>query len=409
VSRVASWLLLAVLFAAGSAEAQQTTLPYEQAIDGIPAGPFFLKPLLGVGVSGETNPLYAPDSANPDGDVVSRAALEFDAILPFKNSYARAGYNGVFRRFASDQIPNLKSRDVIAELSLKFSTRDRLVVHGIRTTGASETIPFDGSEQTPDGTPYQYGVYTLGADRYVPGRFGYEVAVVWSDLAFDQSNTTFQNFTGWDTTLDVHAPISPTLWIVGGVATRRYDNFYSSTGELFRKEYSNAVRGGVKGILGTGRFYHVILGYERASYPGGAGSDFDGLVGDAAIDLKFGPSTTMTIYGARRRWSSFYGDNNYYIADTIGTQFRHRWAELSEVGVTAALGRSNYADAFDVNSEDQHHRRDNEWGLETYGTLALGRIYGLRVSYLSRVRHTNENSLAYSQRSFGVQLVVGWR
>jgi len=408
VTRATRWALLAVMLAAGSARAQQTTLPYQQAIDGIPAGPFYLKPLFGLGVSGETNPLYEPAQTDPDSDVVSRAALDFDALLPFKNSYARAGYRGVFRSFAKNDVPDPKSRDVIAELSLKFSSQDRLVVHGIRTTGAAELLRFDGGERTYDGTPFQYGVYTLGADRFVPGNFGYEVAVVWSDLAFDQSTTTFFNFKGWDTTLDVNTPISPTMWLVGGIATRRYDHFISSTGELFRKESSNAVRGGVKGVLGTGRFYHVILGYERASYPGGEGSDFDGLVGDAAIDLTVGPSTALTIYGGRRRWSSFYGDNNYYLANTIGTRVRHRWPGTSEIGAIAELGRSNYSDPFDV-SVGGPHRQDNEWYLETYGTVAFGRLYGLRVSYMARVRHSNDDTVDYSQRALGVQIVVGWR
>jgi hypothetical protein len=408
VTRAARWLLAAAVLAAGSARGQETTLPYPQDIDGIPAGPFYLKPLLGIGVSGETNPLYEPEQTDPETDVVSRAALEFDAMLPFKNSYARVGYRGVYRSFAKNDVPDPKSRDVIAELSLKFSSEDRFVAHGIRTTGAAELLRFDGGERTYDGTPFQYGVYTLGADRFVPGRFGYEVAASWSNLEFEQSNTTFFNFTGWDTTMDVNTPISPTMWLVGGLGTRRYDHFDSATGELFRQESSNAARGGVKGILGTGRYFHVILGYERATYPGGAGSDFEGLVGDAAIDFNIGPSTTLSVYGARRRWSSFYGDNNFYLANTIGTRARHRWPGSSEVGVTVDLGRSNYGDSFDV-SVGGPHRQDTEWGVEVYGTVAFGKLYGLRTSYFSRVRHSNDDTVAYSQRALGVQLVVGWR
>jgi len=55
------------------------------------------------------------------------------------------------------------------------------------------------------------------------------------------------------------------------------------------------------------------------------------------------------------------------------------------------------------------HRQDNEWYLETYGTVAFGRLYGLRVSYMARVRHSNDDTVDYSQRALGVQIVVGWR
>jgi hypothetical protein len=112
-----AWSLLA---AAGAARAQEVTLPYVSAIDGIPAGPFYFKPFLGISVSEETNPLYEPEQTNPQRDVVSRANLAVEAMLPFKNSYARLSYNGVFRRFATTDVPNPDSRNVVAELSLRF-------------------------------------------------------------------------------------------------------------------------------------------------------------------------------------------------------------------------------------------------------------------------------------------------
>jgi len=412
VRRGAAGLLAGVFLAIAAgdkgARAQEDRLPPVAVVDGIPAGPFYLRPFLGISTTEESNPLYEPDAADPSADLVSRANLAFEAMLPFKKSYARVGYNGVFRRFAQTDVPNPDSRNVQGELSLLFSTYDRLVAHIDRTVGAAEVLAFDGGEKTYDGTPYRYAIYTVGAERDVAGHFGYRAAWTWSSLNFDQSTVDFFEFKGYDATADAHAPVSPTVWIVAGLGARRYDHMEASTGDIFRKEEADDIRLGVRGVLAGDRSYHAIVAWDRARYPGGLGSDFNGVVGDASFDLPIGPSTNVSIYAIRRRWSSFYGDNNYYVANTIGAAVRHRWPGSSDVGGSLGFGRSVYPDAFSVTAGGLH-RRDREWNADAYATFAFTSWVGLRLDGSVRYRTSNDDINTYNTQAIGVELVLGWR
>jgi hypothetical protein len=400
-------LVLAALVSGGRVRAQENQLPPPAAVEGIPAGPCYLTPFLGLGVSYETNPFYQPVSKS---DVITRANLALGAMFPFHKSYFRVGYDGLFRRFAQTTVTNTDSRDVLGELSLLFGTFDRLVAFANETSGASEALKFDGGETTYDGTPFHYANYTVGAERAVPGHLGYQATATWNRLNFDQTDVSFFEFHGYDATLDARVPLSSDLWVVAGAAVRRYDHVRADdpTRSVYRQEHSNTIRGGVEGILASGKSYHAILGYDVAQYPGGAGSDFKGLVADGAIDLEVGPSTTVSVFASRRRWSSFYGDNNYYLASVVGSSALHRWSSGSEVGGTLEGGQSVYPDPVSI-AAGGPRRRDLVFGARAHGTWAFARYCGLRLTYEAQFRHSNATGVDYDAQTFGLELVFGWR
>jgi len=400
-------LALALVLSGKAAFAQEGGLPSPAVIDGIPVGPVYFQPFVGLGVSRETNPFF---QTSAQADTVARAHPGLGILFPFLKSYLRASYEATFRHYQETQVTNSDSDYLSAELSLLFGTLDRLVVLANRSSGASELLAFDGGETVYNGTPFRYGVYTMGAERTVAGHLGYQAVATWSRLSFDETEVNFFEYHGWDVTGDAYVPLSPHLWLVAGAKGRRYDHFRTDdpTDTVFRKEESETLRGGVRGILAGNRAYHAVLGYDWARYPGGTGSDFTGLVGDAAIELPVGPSTGLTVSVERRRWSSFYGDNNYYLANTARLDLLKRFTNGSELGVGLLGGVSAYPDPESL-ALGSPRRRDDLGGFEIFGTLALPHRCGIRLGYEAEFRHSNVPGVDYDAQTASVEFLYGWR
>jgi hypothetical protein len=400
-------LALALVLSGTKALAQEGGLPSPAVIEGIPVGPVYLQPFVGLGVSRETNPFF---QTSAQSDTVARANPGLGILFPFLKSYLRASYEATFRHYQETQVTNSDSDYLAAELSMLFSTFDRLVILANRTSGASELLAFDGGETVYNGTPFRYGVYTMGAERTVAGHLGYQAVATWSRLSFDEADVNFFEYHGWDVTGDAYVPLSPYLWLVAGAKGRRYDHFRTDdpTDTVFRREESETLRGGVRGVFLGNRPYHVILGYDWARYPGGSGSDFTGLVGDAAVELPLGPSTGVTISVERRRWSSFYGDNNYYLANTARLDLLKRFRTGSELGVGLLGGVSAYPDPENI-ALGGPRRRDDLGSFEIFGTIALPRRCGIRMGYEAEFRHSNVPGVEYDAQTATVQFLYGWR
>ena len=402
-------MAIAALLLVPLARAQEDRLPPPVSPRGFPVGPVYFTPFVGFGLSWESNPFYQTD-ADAEGDYIARLNPALEVMLPFRKSYVRAGYEMTFRRFAQTEVTNTDSDNLFGELSLQFSTLDRLVFFGSRSSGASELLNFDGGEATYDGTPFRYGVYTLGAERDVAGHLGYEVTATWNRLSFDETDVNFFEYHGYDLTGDAYVPLSAHLWVLAGAKVRRFDHQRTDDPPdvVFRQEQSETLRAGVRGQLAGDRIFHVVLAYDWASYPGGLGSDFQGVVGDAAVSLPIGPTTHLELTADRRRWSSFYGDNNYYVAGSAGIAVVRQWLTGSEAGVRLVGGRSTYPDPESI-AAGGPHRHDHLGYLEVYGLLALKPQFGLRFSYEGQFRSSNVPFVEYGGQTAGLQLVYGWR
>ena len=406
--RVRVWIVaLAVALASAVVHGQDATLPAPATVDGLAAGPFYLLPFFGLSVAEESNPFYQPD---PQSDVVARANPALGVMLPFGHSYARLFGDATFRKYAKTEATETRSTDLSAELSLMFRSFDRLVMRADRTDGASELLRFDGGETTYSGTPFRLAIYTVGAERNAPGHLGYQVVATESRLTFDETDVDFFEFDGYDITADANVPVSSSRWIVAGLRQRRYDHFKADdpTHAVYRQEEADAIRLGLIGLLPSNGSYRVVLAYDRQRYPGGVGSDFTGLIGDASVDWSVGPATSVTVALGRRPWSSFFGDNNYYMANTVHGAMRHEFVGGSDVEAHADLGRSNYPDPFSIAAGGET-RRDRSFRTGASVTIAPRRLYGLRVGYDAELRRSNIDGADYTAHALGVQFIMGWR
>jgi len=345
------------------------------------------------------------------GDVIAVLNPAVMATLPFRNSWFRLAYDGVFRNYANDVTASNNSQDVQADLALRFSSFDQLTFAYDRQRGAADTIRFDGGEAIYDGTPYGFVTYDVSVQREVPGHLGYAANVRWSRLTFESTTYAFFEYDGWDGAFELRKAVSASKWILAGGAFRRFDHRLANdpTHSVYRQEVVDAVQVGMQGFGAHSQSWRVMLRYDWADYPGGTGSDFSGLGGEALLILAPGPSSNVYLYASRRNWASFYVDNNYYVATVAGVRGEKRWNRTA-IGLDVNLGLTDYPDVVvDPVSQEAIKRRDVGSRGEFYASFAFRSAYALRVSFSHQGRRSNAGGVDYRGDALGVQFVLGWR
>lgn len=378
-------------------------------------GPIFVAPSLAAGLFVTDNPFFrSTDSIAPGediGDIIAVANPAVVATIPFRNSWFRIGYDGVFRNYGNATTASNNAQDIGAELSLFFATFDRLGVRADWFRGAADTIRFDGGEAVYDGTPYTFNTYEVDLERQVPGRLGYAGNLRYSILRFDSTDYSFFDYDGYEGAFEIRGAVSPSKWILGGGMFRRYDHRLANdpTHSVYRREITDALLIGAQGIGAHAQSWRVVLRFDRADYPGGTGSNFRGLGGEANLILAPGPTSSVNLYASRRNWSSFYETNNFYLASLIGVRFEKRWS-MTSVGLDLNGAVSDYPDAvIDPANGALIKRRDFGSRGELYANFLFRSAYSLRVSYVHQGRHSNAGGVDYRANSLGVQFVLGWR
>jgi hypothetical protein len=347
------------------------------------------------------------------GDVVARLNPAVLVTLPFRNSWFRFAYDGVFRDYRNAATASNNAQDVAAELSLLFATFDRWTLRSNRSWGAADVIRFDGGEAVYDGTPYTYVTYESAIERDVPGHRGYAANLRWSQLTFDSTSYAFFEYDGFDGSVELREAVNPRMWFIAGAGFRRFDHQLANdpTHAVYRQERTDALLAGVQGVSPHGQTWRAVLSYDRARYPGAdSGSDYAGLGGEANVVFTPGPSSSVSLYASRRSWSSFYLINNYYVANVVGCRAERHWRSTTSVGVNASTSWTSYPEvALDPVTNTWLARHDRlVWG-ELYANLALGAFYAFRLSYVHQSRSSNAGGVAYSANVFGVQFVLGLR
>jgi hypothetical protein len=403
---------LLAAWACSEAPAAETVLP-----PGFQVGPMFVAPSLVAGLFVDSNPfLRSPESVLPGeqlDDVVLRLNPAIIATLPFRNSWFRFGYDGVFRHYRDSTTTDNNSQDVVVELSMLFSTFDRWTIRADRSWGAADVIRFDGGEAVSDGTPFTFVTYETVVERDVPGRRGYAANLRYSQLTFDSTSYAFFEYEGPEGSAELREALNPHLWFVAGVAFRRFDHRLANdpTNSVYRQERTDAVLAGVQGLTPSGQSWRAVLRYDRARYPGAStGSDYSGLGGEAYVFLAPGPTSTVSFYASRRSWSSFYLDNNYYVANVLGCRAEKRWMNNTSVGLDAYASLTDYPEAtIDPLANTSIARRDHlVWG-QLYANLGIGAFYAFRFTYVYQSRNSNVEGVDYRGNAFGVQFVLGVR
>jgi hypothetical protein len=403
--------LLASSLATG-VRADEAVLPI-----GFQVGKLFVAPSLAAGMFVDSNPFFRSTGSTLPGEKVGDIYLRLNpavvATLPFRNSWFRVAYDGVFRDYKDATTKSNNAQDVAAELSLLFSTYDRWSLRTDRSWGAADVIRFDGGEAVYDGTPYTFVTYETAIERNVAGKRGYAANIRYSDLAFDSTTYQFFDYDGFDGAFELREALNPTMWFIVGGAYRRYDHRLANdpTHAIYRQEVTDAILGGVQGISPHGQLWRVVLRYDRSRYPlGSTGSNYAGLGGEALVSFAPGPSSTVSLYATRRSWSSFYQDNNYYVANVLGCRAEKRWSALTSIGFDAYLSSMSYPEVdLDPVTNTWLARQDRLiWG-ELYANLAVGSIYAFRFTFVHQSRNSNAGGVDYRGDAFGVQFVLGVR
>jgi hypothetical protein len=345
-------------------------------------------------------------------DLIAVANPVVTAVLPFRNSWFKTTYDGVFRNYRNASTASNNSQDIHAEMVLRFASFDELSFGVDRQRGAADTIRFDGGEAVYDGTPYGFVTYEIAAQRAVPGHTGYAANLRWSRLTFDSTSFAFFEYDGWDGAFELRKAVSPSKWFIAGAGFRRFDHRLANdpTHAVYRQEVADAIQSGVQGVGAHSQTWRVVLRYDWANYPGGVGSDFSGIGGEAVLILAPGPSSSVALYASRRNWASFYIENNYYLATVAGVRGEKRWPSGTTVGLDVNLGLTDYPDVVvDPVNHEAIKRHDLGSRAEFYASFAFRSVYALRISFLHQGRTSNAGGVEYRGDALGLQFVLGWR
>ena len=131
---------------AGRARAESdTSLP-----PGFQWGSLFVAPSLATGLFVNSNPFNRSydDLANSKnaGDIISILNPAVIATLPFRNSYFRTTYAGVFRNYQDPNTASNNAQDLQVDLNLRFASYDQLEFKADQEWGAADTFRYDGGE-----------------------------------------------------------------------------------------------------------------------------------------------------------------------------------------------------------------------------------------------------------------------
>jgi hypothetical protein len=412
VSRFVCRLLVRVLpllVAAGAAGAGTLEAP-----DGIPVGPWILKPLFDLGYSRDSNVFYAPPGGDLEADDVMTAAAALSAKLPFRNSLFTADYHAVRTDYRTISVPRKLARDFGLGLELKFSTMDRLDLTAHETYGTADTKLFDpGGATVYQGVPYYYSTQQIEAAREEYGHRGYVVRLTGNRQDFDSTELAFFEYTGYEGFLEYREPLSSRLWLVASYEGRRYDDFLanqrSPNGAPAWRERSELYWVGVRGLLGPEEPYVLRAGWARFRFPGTAGSASGDLTLEGSLQLHLGGSTGLHVLASRRPWPTYFtfeGEQvNKYVVESLLARVERRWLDFSTVGVEASFGHYRF-DRLPGGSQ----RKDKATGAKVYANLMIRERIGFRVS-IEQGRRTSDHEFAvyeYRKTVYWVGLVLGW-
>jgi hypothetical protein len=370
--------------------------------EGVQVGPWILAPSIRSSYEADSNVFFETDS-EAESDRVSRYGGEVKASLPFSNSMLTLDYGFSKESLDVNSVPRDLVQNGGGELVLNFKSSDRLVLRDVyrRDFARSEEVDA-GGEQTFRGEPYNSNRWEIELSRSDPSRQGYLVRVRRQDFIYEgDTNIAFFDYRGFHNVFEYRQPVPGyRSWVVRYVARRfkHYDPFevLAPKGVPFRKETTDSVMFGLRGILGKEQPYRLHLGYGRFEYEEiSQTSEFDGIVGAAAWRLRIGGRSKLDLEAVRRALPSNF--ETYYINNAINARLEREWLR-SESGAELELIRNDYADT----RRDSLARLDVYWGWLVHERLRLE----LSTFYARR----SSNVFFANYDAFGVETGVslGW-
>lgn len=418
LKRRARGLPLAVLLVTAGPSVPPATAQGE-GLDGIPAGPWLLKPLLFAQFGYDTNPFYEGPEGDADSEASARYALGLEGVLPFRESALRLAYRRDRLDYENTVLPEDTAEDFSGEMQLRFPTQDRVTVEAGLTRGIADTLRFDpGGEVVFRGEPYDLRVVTTTASREVRGRPGYGFQVSRRDLVFPREGAEFNYFEyrGWDFDGEYRQPFGPSTWGTLGYAGKRYRHFCDTVepggtpcpevGVPFREESGDAVYAGVRGALSERSPYRVRIGWLDLGYAGAISEGYRGPVGDVDVQVGLSAGTWVAATLTRQVYSSFVPNNNYFVYDAASGRAGLRFADRWEVAVGATYSRSRYETPAPGSTTGA--RIDDTLRSEAYANLFLPRRFGIRMAVTDERRSSSDPALDFDRRTFFAGAFFGW-
>jgi len=363
----------------------------------------------------DSNVFYTSRSTGrPVRDRLFRFDPTVRATWPFRNSTLDLRYQASRLDYGTVRLERNWSQQLVAEVSLLFSSWDRLSASASRTKGVSETVLFDpGGEALFEGAPYDFDVQKVELKREVYGRRGYRFAAARSSLSFSPgARVSFFDYEGLDVNLDVREPISSRFWVTSAYLGRRYDHFRVSGSSLgprfFRREESDHVLTGFQGLVRERSPFEVLVGRAVARFPGRGRSEFRGLVYDGRLQLALGGGAAVGVSVSRKVWPSFFGENDYYVSESLGGRFERQAPGRLLVGIAGTAWRNRYPRPVTFSGADSVLRRDRTWSVEAYATFLLRESYGLRLSVRHEDRQSSYEPADYEKTVVSGGIALGW-
>mgnify|MGYP001061094905 CR=1 FL=1 len=387
----------------------------EEPPEGLPVGPWILAPALLAGYSGDSNVFYASAEQGPVSDALRTAAPSLRATLPFRNSRFDLAYRATKDRYEEVELVRTLSQEFEAALSLRFSSHDRLEASVSRTLGSSDTQVFDpGGETVFRGQPYDFDRQTVGIQRMVPGKRGWDVRATRSVLDYsDDPAVAYFDYEGFEATALYREPLSPKTWLVADWTGRWFDQYDSADTAPGRepvwKERSGLLRAGVQGLLGPGRPYRVLVGLADFRLTGGSTSSYRGWTADGTLVTRFGAATFLDVHASRRPWPSFFLEGDFYVNESTGVRVEHRWLRRSRFGVEGRWSRAGYESPIPEGYVGEGIvREDRTLRVGVYANLMVHERFGVRISVDDDRRTSNYEFAECRKRVYVVGILLGW-
>jgi len=397
-----------VLAATPAARAQELS-------DSIEIGPWLLAPSFSTGYESDSN-IFLKDEKSETSDRVTSYSGELTAILPFRNSSLELEYSANKDRFSENEFPR-DTTDVMGfDLELNLKSGDRLSFRDVyrRDFARSEEID-TGGELTFNGEPYNLNRWEVELARTDPQRQGYVIRVRRQDFIYEgEQDVGFFEYHGFDNSFEYRQPIpNRRSWVVR-YDTRRFNHYEPQpAGELgvpYRKEKTDAVSFGLRGVLrGRDQPYRIHLGFGRFRYDSVEESEFEGIVGSAAMRLRFGGATSLNLEVVRRPLPSNFV--TYYINNGIRADLEREWVRF-EAGTEFEFTKNNYADDLsnlgNVASDCDGRRKDETYQAEVYVGWKAHERLRFEMSSFYKTRSSTCDASAYDSAGFETGLTIGW-
>jgi hypothetical protein len=404
--RAAAFIAATVL--GGSAAAQSDVVA--EHLVGFQAGPVVIAPSLTTGYGYETNVYLLSENAvpPPSSDRVLTLKPAVQVTVPFSNSTFR--FKDTLSWVDYDKTPQVAgktSNEAEAAPALRFGSLDTLELSARHIAGVAETLAFDpGGEVKFQGNAYALHNEGVSISREAPGARGYRFALAHNALRWDRSvPITFYDYKGFDGEGAYVQPLSSNALLAFAYLGTRYDHFpiNAESGPPARTEAGDTVYAQIDGRLGPKQPYRVRVGWERLAFEGNDAKDFSGIIGEVNLSAIVGGGTIITVTAIRQPYRSFFGENNFYVFDSVGARIERSFQRGTKVGgdVSYSLNTYDEPDAGIL-------RQDRTVFLEAYANLAVRDQVIFRLSIMKNRKYSNYPGADFDTTAVTGGFVFGW-